>query len=995
MPYINGFIMAIRSLIQTFASFLGYKMPDSTGIIDDVLAGYGDEMDNFGSSVDDTNESLGGTAEKLKEIEGQLASFDKLNVIQQPTDNASGGSGGGGAGGGFGGIDSRLLDALNNMNYKFQEADMFANKIRDRLLEWADILGDKINDNIFEPIQNSWDKYGESIFDNFSSGFNNLKILALDFIDTWSLNWKPNFQAITDLFFSLLDTASLVFDTITEFMLDVWMFGGKDLFNSISRLSKAFMDLAKVVNDDFVKPLIKWFKKDILPVISLVAGGVLKLSSVVIDFFADLIQRISQSKPLVVGLTTAVVAFFASWKIYQFSQIVTAGGGVTNMLTNMFNKITSGNGIIASLFNVIKGGPALFSAINTALLGVTDGLGITNTLMMAASSTSGILSSALSFLAMNPLVAVVAGLGLAAGAYVALTDSTNKSNDASVERAERLEAEITKNKELQEEISKSADEIEASNKRTKEQVLETNAEYNLAEQYLDRLINLTGTNGYAGNIQEAKIYAEKINQLLPDSVEITEEGLVVWKNTTEEIKNQIEQLRKKAIVEAYEKDYIEALGKRLEISRQMEVADRNRSDAQKAYNDKLKEMTETLDGVGNAQYRLNADYELGIDYAVDLVDALNQANKTYDEAERKYYANAEAISNYTNAMQYANGTAEESVVALANLGLSLDDTRDKNGDISYSYDSLVGSLIGYNNMLDESSVMYASLSEADRAEAQKTRDVVIESIVAKGNANNQTLAEMLEAIKKSGVDISAEEEKQITDAYNRQNKNKDNMLSVKEQQKVDLINLLKQQGIEEGSQEYENHLNRLSECQEHGEKEGADYISQMQKGIADNSYKPKNEVTGILGVLSRLVESTNPIMKILTDYDQTSLFNTKEAIKKGIANIGFGFSGVVSGITGGIKLVPYATGGFPSFGEMFVARENGPELVGRVGNNSVVANNDQVADVILGAMERKGLLGSGNTKITVEVPVVIDKREVAKLKKEIELDEFLKTGKKK
>ena len=39
----------------------------------------------------------------------------------------------------------------------------------------------------------------------------------------------------------------------------------------------------------------------------------------------------------------------------------------------------------------------------------------------------------------------------------------------------------------------------------------------------------------------------------------------------------------------------------------------------------------------------------------------------------------------------------------------------------------------------------------------------------------------------------------------------------------------------------------------------------------------------------------------------------------------------------------YATGGFPSSGEFFMARENGiPEYVGRMGNRTAVANNDQI-----------------------------------------------------
>ena len=38
----------------------------------------------------------------------------------------------------------------------------------------------------------------------------------------------------------------------------------------------------------------------------------------------------------------------------------------------------------------------------------------------------------------------------------------------------------------------------------------------------------------------------------------------------------------------------------------------------------------------------------------------------------------------------------------------------------------------------------------------------------------------------------------------------------------------------------------------------------------------------------------------------------------------------------------YASGGFPSMGEMFIAREAGPELVGSIGRKTAVANNDQI-----------------------------------------------------
>lgn len=42
----------------------------------------------------------------------------------------------------------------------------------------------------------------------------------------------------------------------------------------------------------------------------------------------------------------------------------------------------------------------------------------------------------------------------------------------------------------------------------------------------------------------------------------------------------------------------------------------------------------------------------------------------------------------------------------------------------------------------------------------------------------------------------------------------------------------------------------------------------------------------------------------------------------------------------------YANGGFPNAGELFMARESGPELVGRMGNKNAVANNNQIVDGI-------------------------------------------------
>ena len=61
-----------------------------------------------------------------------------------------------------------------------------------------------------------------------------------------------------------------------------------------------------------------------------------------------------------------------------------------------------------------------------------------------------------------------------------------------------------------------------------------------------------------------------------------------------------------------------------------------------------------------------------------------------------------------------------------------------------------------------------------------------------------------------------------------------------------------------------------------------------------------------------------------------------------------------------IELSMFAKGGFPKRGDLFIANESGPELVGRIGNKTAVANEDQIGDTILSYMEQAEGGGGGS-----------------------------------
>lgn len=71
----------------------------------------------------------------------------------------------------------------------------------------------------------------------------------------------------------------------------------------------------------------------------------------------------------------------------------------------------------------------------------------------------------------------------------------------------------------------------------------------------------------------------------------------------------------------------------------------------------------------------------------------------------------------------------------------------------------------------------------------------------------------------------------------------------------------------------------------------------------------------------------------------------------------------------------YANGGFPKVGEMFYARESGPELVGKIGNRSAVVNNQQIVDSVSNGVSR------ANDEINSLLRTIIEYQELL-LKKE-------------
>lgn len=72
----------------------------------------------------------------------------------------------------------------------------------------------------------------------------------------------------------------------------------------------------------------------------------------------------------------------------------------------------------------------------------------------------------------------------------------------------------------------------------------------------------------------------------------------------------------------------------------------------------------------------------------------------------------------------------------------------------------------------------------------------------------------------------------------------------------------------------------------------------------------------------------------------------------------------------------YATGGLPSMGQLFIARERGPEMVGTIGGQNAVANNNDIVSGIQAGVYQAVMAAMGESNNSQSVQVFLDSRQI-------------------
>ena len=328
IAYINGFVMALRMVLQFIGSVIG--------VVNSFFGGSG--SNNTEKTLDNVARGVGGVGgaakEATKELKKMLAPFDELTLLQEPeTDLGSSGGGGGGGSSDLGALDPAILKAIEEMQWKLDEVEMKAVKVRNAILAF---LGFKVEDGTIL----SWDAsvLEENLINKFPQWTKTIQAV----FDNWS-DIVDGFKAV---FVSMGNVLQTVWDKVTSFIkqfinddsVSTWI---SNLADNLQKLSTWISDNAdKIANLVIAFGLFKTLSPLVQPLMSVV-NLVRNLVSL-LPAVAGVLGSITAPMLIIAGIIAVVAVALADLLIHneEFrSKFVEAWENIKQVVSDIWNSM--------------------------------------------------------------------------------------------------------------------------------------------------------------------------------------------------------------------------------------------------------------------------------------------------------------------------------------------------------------------------------------------------------------------------------------------------------------------------------------------------------------------------------------------------------------------------------------------------------------------------------------------------------------------------------
>lgn len=658
------------------------------------------------------------------------------------------------------------------------------------------------------------------------------------------------------------------------------------------------------------------------------------------------------------------VSKFANLKINidmsTFEGVVNSVKSVDDTLSGVVKGFNSLGSFNKNINELAQGGSLLATAYNTvnnALLNNVGGIELHTIATNISAAATTAFSTALEFLKANPLMAVIGALGLVVGALVLFGDS---ENEAEKETRLFIEAQEAKRSELVE-TSKAINESTAA---AIENAKNAEVQSDVLKGFVSNLKGLTNENGFVKNFEQAQYYVDQINSSMPGTVKLTEDGQLTWLKNAEAINENVKQLERKAKVEAYYDGYVESLKNETRLRGELTLAQNNYNAELKkkqGYQEKYNALMEK-----SKESRLTKEEADNLTYYRQQMEAseekLSQYSETLDKAKGAYEANAKGAELYNNAVGALDGSVSSSV----KLQLEEYKELDENGKITW--ESLAAASEDCKNRM--------VTAQKDELEAiQATSALVQVEMINKALSQGMTYDQMISELQEKGMQLNDTEKKQLMKSFDQWKMNSEDIKNA-QAKGLDTLKLMKATTLSDMN---ENDQRILSESvkafAKNGDASGIELCNKLAASLEANNGKVTDEAKGIMDEIKDAAYNTDPTVSIRalppskSSIEQIkSIINNISKDKKVTIDVALNASAKVMQIIGA-SAKTFASGGFPDTGELFVAREAGPELVGRINGKTAVANNDQIVSGISSGVfnavtsAMKGINSKGNMNI--------------------------------
>lgn len=1032
IPYIQVAVELLNKFASFVAGLFGFKLPtiDYSGLEKGSGA-----MDDMADSAKDAGSSVGGATKKVKDLKKELQTlgFDELNILNSPkNDSDSGGSGGGGGSGGVGGgggigdIDLPQYDFLKGLKKDTDEIEKRLKELFKPVTDSWNKYGKAVMDS-FKFALNELSELTKSIGRSFGEVWQNgtgkktvSEILLIvknlcDFIGYLAKRFREAWDEAglgTKIIQNLWDAANNLLHSVEDISEQLSNFAFyldfKPALKSAYSLSKAFKELSDIVgkylSDAFknvLLPLAKWGIEKVIPTgVSALADALKGVSAALknlrpfITFLEKLavalgklvgntilvgisalgkaLKAIGQSKTLLAALTTTVATLIASMKWGKvindlndvnstvsklkvvFELFKSEGISALELLVQDFVKSHKALDTLVTGFKGLNDANGILSGVSTAVTALGTKLGVLTVAEGGATTATGLLGGAFAFLAANPLVAVAGAITIAVAALAIFTSRVKDNSDAQ-ERA------LSSAKRLSDGLKEQAQEWKKANAEARKNAEQGQKNALVAQDYASRLYGIVDANGkITGTVKQAQFFVDQLNNQLGTNIEIHDGVISNWDEEKQKINENIEALKRKAVIEAYSEKFIEAEKERIKAQEQL-------TEATSKYN-KSKEREEELLG------KLKKAWESGQEPSASLTNEYQkqlEITKKYGDAvgsaKDKVTSITDGLNEYNAAIQSADGTVESSTAFIVEQYGVL----AKDG--TYTYSSLANGLNDLNAKCDENGKVWQTLSKTEQEASKQARIQLLSDLAQKAFSQGKTYEQMLSTAKSKGAELTQADKAELKKQYDNLKKQSEDIKAVKNTQNNTLLAMLDKYGIDKNSKDAKRYQKELKDAQKNGTEQGQQYIDKLAKKINDGTLKVSNEASKVGKQSKEKFESHKADFKVDTKSADNILSRFMRSIpsfkdmklnlktdKKKFRIGDFGFD---------IGL--FARGGFPDSGQMFIAREAGPELVGRIGRRTAVANNDQIVQGIASAV-RSAMAGANNpngggtTRITVQ-----------------------------